>query len=96
MAQPHVEGQRLIIEAEFRLEGVPTDPSVIQCFVRSPAGVTTQLAYPSPDLSRLDLGLYEANVLADGPGTWTFRFIGSGAVEAVREVDASVSASKVL
>ena len=38
-------GQRLLVEGEFRLAGVPTDPMVVRCIVRSPTGVLNTLIY---------------------------------------------------
>ena len=92
----YVEGQRILVEGEFRLEGVPTDPTVVRFYSRSPAGLVTELVYPSADLVRTDLGTYEAQVTANTPGTWAFRFTGFGTVEAIREVVTFVAASDVI
>ena len=92
----HVVGSRLIIEGEFRLDGVPTDPTIVRCYTRSPDGAVAELVYPSADLVRIDLGTYEAFVTATMAGTWGFRFVGLGDVEAVREVVTTVAPSYVI
>lgn len=79
------QGQRLLIEAEFRLLGVPTDPIGVQCIVRKPSGSQVALNYPDINLTRRDLGLYEANITVDEGGTWWVRFEGFGTVDAVQE-----------
>lgn len=96
MALELIEGQSIIVEIEFRLEGVLTDPSIVRCLVRSPNGETTELAYPSASLVRRDVGVYEASVLADRGGTWAFRATGVGVVDAVREVVTNVTPSMVI
>lgn len=92
----YVEGQRVIIEGVFRLEGVPTDPTLVRCYARAPSGAVEELVYPSTDLVRTDPGTYEATVTATEPGTWGFRMVGAGNVEAVREVTTTVLPSAVL
>lgn len=98
MGPEHVQGTRLIVTAEFRLDAVPTDPTVVRCYVRSPDGELTLLAYPSAELVRVEsaVGTYEAYVTATKAGTYGFRFEGFGTVEAVREVTTSVAPSSVI
>ncbi len=89
-------GQRVLVEGDFRLLGVPTDPMVVRCIIRSPTGVLNTLIYPSTALTRRDLGLFEAAVLVDEAGTWAFRMEGAGIVDAVEEHLHAVTASQVL
>jgi hypothetical protein len=79
------EGQRLIIECEFRKRGVPTDPIGVQCIVRKPSGSQAALNYPDINLTRRELGIFEANITVDEGGTWWVRFEGFGTVDAVQE-----------
>lgn len=92
----YYEGQRALIEAEFRLLGVPTDPTIVQVLSKSPTGSVAVLTYPAVELTRRDTGLYEANVLVDLAGQWHFRVIGEGVVDAVTEVSLDVLDSNVV
>jgi hypothetical protein len=91
-----VTGQPLVVEIEFRLEGVLTDPSIVRCLVRSPTGEVRELVYPSASVTRRATGIYRVSVLADKPGTWAFRGTSVGVVEAVKEVATNVAPSMVL
>ncbi len=91
-----VEGQALVAEIEYRVEGVLTDPVVVRCLVRKPNGVFVELAYPSADLIRRSVGVYEASIVADQAGTWAFRATGVGGVDAVGEIATTVEKSLVL
>ncbi len=94
--QSYVQGQRISCEGEFRLKGVPTDPAVVTCTFRAPDGTGTTLAYPSADLTRLDLGVYEASLVAQQAGTYSIRLAGAGVVDAVGEATVNVARSTVL
>jgi hypothetical protein len=83
-------GQRVLVQCEFRLLGVPTDPIVVQCTIRSPQGSKSVLNYPADNFVRRDLGLFEANVTVDIGGTWWFRIEGAGVVDAVTEISLEV------
>jgi hypothetical protein len=87
------QGQRVLVECEFRLAGVPTDPIVVQCTFRPPTGGQTSLNYPDPALTRTGTGLFVANVVVDEGGTWWFRFEGFGTVDAVHEIPVEVTSS---
>lgn len=92
----YYEGQRVLIEAEFRLLGVPTDPTIVQVLARKPFGNVTVYNYPAVELTRRDVGLYETAILVDAPGQWHFRITGTGVVDAVTEVDLDVLDSNVI
>lgn len=88
-------GQRILIEVEYRLLGVPTDPTVVTCTSRSPAGVVSTVTYPNVTFTRRSAGLYEASILMDESGTWIFRAEGAGIVDAVNEYTREVLASGI-
>lgn len=92
----YVVGQPLVVEAEFRLNGVARDPSLVRCYVRPPTGMLRELVFPSVALLRTEEGVYEAQVTPDEPGTWGFRFVGTGAVEGVGEGTRNVRRSQVI
>lgn len=85
MAATVYVGQRIVIEMEIRLNGVPTDPTIVQCTTRSPLGVVSTLTYPDELLTRRSEGLYEANILVDEAGPWVVRGISTGIVDGVNE-----------
>ena len=95
MVTPVYAGQKITIEGEFRLLGNPEDPIVIQLRYKSPNGSTITLSYPSADLRRVSQGFYEGFVTVDLPGSWWFRWIGAGVVEAVNEQFLEVLPSNV-
>lgn len=88
-------GQRVLIEMEFRLLGIPTDPTIVQMQTKSPAGVLHVLTYPAVELTRRDTGLFEASVLVDEAGQWNFRGIGVGVIDSIQEAGLSVLPSRV-
>lgn len=89
-------GQRILVECEFRLLGVPTDPTVVQFTVHAPSGSSTTLNYPDVNLTRRDLGFFEANVTVNASGTWWFRFEGAGIVDSVQELPLEVLPSNTI
>lgn len=96
MSQRVFVGQRVTIECEFRLLGVPTDPTIVQLTARAPDGSSTTITYPSEYFVRRDVGLYDVSVLVDQPSTWFFRPEGTGVIDAVDEIALEVLASNVI
>lgn len=94
--QQYVQGQRVTVDAVFRLHGVAQDPSVVTAVVRTPSGVQVTLAYPSADLTRVETGVYEASLQAEEAGTYSIRLSGAGVVDAVGEAFVNVAASRVI
>jgi hypothetical protein len=96
MGQRVFEGQRVQIEMEFRLFGVPTDPTIVQITARSPSGSNSVLTYPNADFVKRDTGLFDAAFVVDVPGTWYFRPSAAGIVDAVDVIALEVLASNVI
>jgi hypothetical protein len=96
MGQRVFVGQRVQIECEFRLFGVPTDPTIVYVTARSPSGSNVTLTYPDENFVRRDTGLYDASFLVDQDGTWYFRPEGAGVIDAVDELPLEVLASNVI
>jgi hypothetical protein len=88
------EGSRIVVECEFRLNGVPTDPLVVQVDVRRPSGSQSTINYPDSELVRVSPGLYNAYVTVDDGGTWWFRIGGFGGIDAVTEKSLEVVPSQ--
>lgn len=64
---------------------VPADPTTVTLYVKSPAGVVTEYAYPA-DLIRTGVGLYQFDFTPDATGTWRYKWQGQGDLE-VTSVD---------
>lgn len=93
---PFYVGQRILVEVEFRLLGVPTDPTIVRVFASNPTdGGTTVINFPDEFLTRIGVGLYEASVLVSAPGQWHFRVEGAGIVDSVTEIHLDVFASSI-
>lgn len=86
-------GQRALIEIEYRLNGVPTDPIIVTCTSRSPLGTVSTLTYPDEAFIRRSDGLFEASILMEEAGTWVVRGEGAGVVDGVNEYTVNVAAS---
>lgn len=87
MAQVYDIGDRVRVTAEFRsLTGTLTDPTTIVFKLRSPRGTVTQLEYGvDTALVRESVGRYYSDVDLNLPGTWCYRWAGTGAVQAAEE-----------
>ncbi len=90
---PVFVGQRILIEIEYRLSGVPTDPTIVQYTSRSPLGTVSTVTYPHATFTRRSEGLYEASILVNEAGTWVVRAEGAGVVDGVNEYSQEVHAS---
>ena len=58
--------------------GVVGDPGVVECKVRTPAGVTTTYTFNPGAITQTGVGMYQLNILATEAGSWTVEWIGSG------------------
>lgn len=84
------QGQRVRVEINYRLKGVPTNPTIAQVFVKSPSGSVSTITYPDPNFVRISLGKYEVYYTLDEGGTWWFRGEGAGVVDGVEEIPVNV------
>jgi hypothetical protein len=91
-----IVGQRVVLECEFRLKGVRTDPSIVTLTARSPSGVVTSENYPTNEIVKRGVGQYDGIMVLDEPGYWQFRMEGAGVVDAVQELTVFVQPSRVL
>jgi hypothetical protein len=95
---PTYVGQRALIETTFRLNGVPTDPTIVSITSKSPVSSTEVMtAYPDTagTFVRRSTGVYEASILVFEPGQWWFRVEGAGIVDAVNEYVLDVAETHV-
>lgn len=87
------KGQRVRAVIQYRLNGVPTDPTIAQVFIKKPSGSTITLTYPETDFIRTGLGVFEVYYTLDESGTWWFRSEGAGVIDGVDEAPVSVQES---
>lgn len=87
MTNKYDVGDQVRLEVTFKDENeTPTDPSVVVCRYRQPNGNTTSLEYGADEgVTRASAGAYYANVVADLPGTWSYRWEGTGTLTAAAE-----------
>lgn len=75
-------------------DGEETDPSAVLFQQRDPEGVVTPYVFGSDvELVRSAEGRFYVLVDADNPGTWTYRFEGTGDVTAADEMTFTVAPS---
>ena len=74
-------------DVTFRnLAGNVADPTTVTFYVHDSEGEETDYLYGvDPEIVRVSTGIYYVLVDANKPGTWTYRFNGTGAVKAADE-----------
>ena len=76
----HDIGDKVTLQVTFTdSAGDPVDPTTVSCTVRSPNGTLTA---PS---TQGTAGVYTATVEPTTPGTWYYRFAGTGSYVAAEE-----------
>lgn len=88
-------GALVRLTASFRDDaGDPVDPTTVTAKTKDPNGVVLTYGYlTSPaDIVRDELGEYHVDVVADEVGTWTYKWIGTGAGQAVAAAEFKVDA----
>ena len=70
-------GERVLMEARFNQA-----PTTVTLQVLRPDGT---LVDPAPGVDASQAPYYRASTIGDTPGTWAFRFTGTGAYEAIEE-----------
>lgn len=90
-----VVGQPLVVEINFRLEGVLTDPVIVRCKIKPPTGLPREVVQGEAAMVKREVGVYEVSLIPDEPGTWAFQGVGQGGVDAVGEVVQHVDPSLV-
>lgn len=86
---PTYVGTEVLASVRFK---VPTgraavDPTVVMFSYEDGMGAITTWTYGiGTNIVRRRQGLYEANILLDNPGTWTFKVQGQGSCDVVDQV----------
>ena len=87
-------GDTVKISCAFtNMAGVPTDPTTIALKVGRPSGRTDTYTYARDEIVRAAKGSYYKNVPVGEGQTWTWRWIGTGAVAQVDQGQFGVTAS---
>jgi hypothetical protein len=75
---------------------IPTDPSTVTCYVRTPDGNVEDFTYALSQVQKLSIGVYYYNFQITQSGIHYYRFVGTGACQAGGEQSFSVSPSKII
>lgn len=95
MAGTYDKGDRPRCKAEFKLNSVLTDPSLITFKYKKPNGISTSLVYGvDSDLKKESTGIYYVDLDIDLSGQWFYRFEGTGTVQAASESKFTVRTSE--
>jgi hypothetical protein len=79
------KGATVTLDRKFYVGSVLTDPTTVTLKVEDPAGTETSYTYAAATITKSGTGIYTKNVACTLAGTWKYRWIGTGAVEAVAE-----------
>ena len=91
----YFEGQVIKLSATFTASGIPTDPTTITLKIKKPDKTTATYTDALGQITKDGDGLYSKKATLDQPGLWFYRWIGTGAVEAVGEKKFDVKASEI-
>lgn len=80
MAKYEVETS-IEIEGVFRdsLTGIYVDPTEVQLFIKDPAGAIVDHTTLDGSITRSETGHYLFDFVVDQAGTWTYKWLGTGA-----------------
>jgi hypothetical protein len=89
-------GDRPRITVVFtNLSDAATDPTMVSCFIHSPSGKTTVYTYGADaDLTKSATGTYHLDFTLTEPGSYGWRFVGSGVLRAADQGTIYVQDSK--
>lgn len=75
---------------------IPTDPSTITCYVKTPDGITHEYTYAASQVQKQSIGVYYYNFQITQSGIHYYRFVGTGSCQAGGEQSFSVSPSRII
>lgn len=86
MTDVYTFGKTVRITGTFRALGVTlTDPTTVTLVIETPGKVETTYTYSGGGVTRDSVGVFRRDVDANESGTWSWRWIGTGAVADVDE-----------
>ena len=91
------EGDLVRLRGAFTNAGdLPADPTVVTVRYRPPGGAIVQKVYGAdPEVVRESAGIYHIDVPITVGGTWTYRWIGTGAVQTADETSFAAMAATI-
>lgn len=89
-------GDLVRVSAEFRDDSdALADPTAVELKFRTPAGVVTTWQVEAGEIVKDATGKYHADINITANGRWAYKFIGTGAVQAVEEAGLFVKKSAI-
>lgn len=75
---------------------IPTDPTAVTCYVKTPDGNVQDFTYSSGAVQKVSTGVYTYNFQITQSGIHAYRFTGTGTCIAGTEQSFSVQSSKII
>lgn len=75
---------------------IPTDPTTVICYVKTPDGNVQDFTYSSGSVVKVSTGVYTYNFQITQSGIHSYRFTGTGACVAGKEQNFSVQPSRII
>jgi hypothetical protein len=74
-------GDSVRLDVDFTdLDGAAADPTAISLVIRNPKGVRATYTYAGGHVTRTGTGAYYYDTTANEPGTWHYKWTGTGAL----------------
>ena len=83
IANTHDIGDQVRLQADYTVDSVPTNPTLVFLFVQHPNGILD--SYTTGDLTNSSTGTFYLDIVLDDSGRWDYRFASSGTVVASDE-----------
>lgn len=74
----YVTGDPVVLTNTFSVSGTPTDPTTVTLAVTGPDGTADTYDYALAEITRSSAGVYTKTITTDEPGTWVYKWTGTG------------------
>ena len=92
----YIVGDLVRVSATFIVAGALTDPTIVRCKYKNPAGTTTTWVYLTDNQVVKDgTGQFRADIDVSSAGTWNFRWEGTGVAQGAAQGSFEVTAATV-
>lgn len=86
MANSYTEGATVRVSVTFTVGGAATDPTTVTLRVLAPGGSSANVyTYGDSQVTKSATGAFYKDIVASTPGTYTYRWEGTGAAAGVDE-----------
>ena len=82
---------KIYTSSVFSVSGVATDPTTVTLLVEDPNGTETTYTYALGQITKAATGSYYKEITMSTPGTWHYKWIGTGACAAVDKGELYIS-----